>query len=139
MSKCWSMLLLVAVAPFFAQGTVLQEDIGELKIHDLLLRPYWDLEEGRQSNFSIGESSFALRWELEQKFSGVIRIGSTTLINPLGHFTPAVSEDVTLVEAYAEYNDVYGRFRMGRIPVEFGYEGSLWERKLIFPPSSLFQ
>ncbi len=120
-------------------ATVLREDIGELKIHDLLLRPYFDLKEGREGNFSIGESSFALRWELEQKFAGVIRIGPRTLINPSARYSSKVNDDVTLVEAFAEYNDVYGRFRLGRMPIEYGYEGRLWERQLVFPRSLLFQ
>lgn len=125
--------------PLFTHATVLREDIGELKIHDLLLRPYFKLQEGREGNFSIGESSFALRWELEQKFAGVIRIGPRMLMNPSARYTDKVNDDVTLVEAFAEYNDVYGRFRMGRLPVEFGYEGRLWERYLIFPRSLLYQ
>ncbi|MGZ3723787.1 MAG: hypothetical protein ACXVA9_12680 [Bdellovibrionales bacterium] len=131
--------MLILFTPHFVHGTVLREDIGELKIHDLLLRPNFGLHEGREGNFSIGESSFALRWELEQKFAGIIRIGPRTLINPTARYTPKVNDDVTLVEAFAEYNDVYGRFRMGRMPVEFGLEGRMWERNLIFPRSLLFQ
>lgn len=136
-----ALMLFVALLclPPFADATVVREDIGELKIHDLLLRPNFMLREGQEGNFSIGESSFALRWELEQKFAGVIRIGSRTLMNPLARYASKVPDDVTLVEAFAEYNDVYGRFRMGRMPVEFGYEGRMWERNLIFPRSLLFQ
>ena len=70
--------------------------------------------------------------------SGVIRIGPRSLLNPTARYQSSVTDDVTLVEAFAEYNDVYGRFRMGRLPVDFGYEGSLWERNLIFPRSMLF-
>ena len=112
------LLSCAALLQFFAlsaQATVLREDIGELKIHDLLLRPYFGLHEGREGNFSIGESSFALRWELEQKFAGIIRIGSRTLINPTARYTAKVPDDVTLVEAFAEYNDVYGRWTTGAI------------------------
>ncbi len=122
-----------------ARSAVLREDIGELKIHDLLLRPTFMLREPTQGNFSIGESSFALRWELEEKFAGVIRIGSRALLNPSARYSAVVNDDVMLVEAFAEYNDVYGRFRMGRLPVEFGYEGRQGERYLIFPRSLLFQ
>ena len=133
------LLFSTAVMPHFVSATVVSEDIGELKIHDLLLRPYFMLGEGKQSNFSIGESSFALRWELEKKFAGVVRIGPESLINPSAHFVKTVPDEVTLVEAFAEYNDVYGRFRMGRLPVEFGLEGRKWERELVFPRSLLFQ
>ncbi|MBX3021265.1 MAG: hypothetical protein KF799_06255 [Bdellovibrionales bacterium] len=126
-----------AAAP--VEAAVIREDIGELKIHDLLLRPNFTYRERREGAFSIGESSFALRWELEEKFSSVIRIGPRTLLNPVARYQPTVAEDVTLVEAYAEYNDPYGRFRLGRVPVEFGYEGRQWERNLIFPRSFLFE
>ncbi len=132
----WLHLLSLTLA---ASAQVFREDIGELKIHDLLLRPTFTLREPGQGEFTVGESSFALRWELEKKYVGVIRIGPRSLMNPLARFTEDVNEDVTLVEAFGEYSDGYGRIRFGRLPVEFGYEGSLWERYLIFPRSLLFQ
>lgn len=122
-----------------ANAAILREDIGELKIHDLLIRPNFTLKEPTNGAFSIGESSFALRWELESKFAGVVRIGPRTLLNPLARYASTVNSDIILVEAYAEYNDPYGRFRFGRLPVEFGYEGRQWERELIFPRSLLFK
>src|SRR5262249_3099113 len=137
-SKAALLLVVLGLSPPVF-SSVLREDIGELKIHDLLLRPNFMFQEGREGNFSIGESSFALRWELERKYAGVIRIGPRTLLNPTARYSPVVTDDIMLVEAFAEYNDVYGRFRMGRLPVEFGYEGRLWERYLIFPRSMLFQ
>ena len=116
-----------------------REDIGELKIHDVLLRPQFILKEPQEGTFKMGESSFALRWELEETFKGVIRVGSRELMNASARYTPSLNEDVTLVEAYGEYNSPYGRFRMGRIPTEFGVEGKMWERELIFPRAMLFR
>ncbi len=118
---------------------VTREDIGVLKIHDILLRPNFFSGEGGRGSFSIGESSFALRWELEEKFAGVIRLGPRSLINPSARYSAVVDDDVLLVEAFAELNHPYGRFRFGRIPVEFGIEGRQWERHLIFPRSLLFK
>lgn len=120
-------------------ATVIREDIGELKIHDLLIRPNFALKKPRDGGFSIGESSFALRWELEDKFSGVVRIGPWSLLNPVARFSSDVKSDITLVEAFAEYDHPYGRIRMGTLPVEFGYEGKQWERALIFPRALLFR
>jgi hypothetical protein len=50
-----------------------------------------------------------------------------------------VEDDVLLVEAFAEYLSPYGRFRLGRLPTEFGLEGSWWERELVFPRSLIFR
>ncbi len=133
-----SLLLTLARSPQ-AKAAILREDIGELKIHDLLIRPNFLLKEPTNGAFSIGESSFALRWELESKFGGVVRIGPRTLLNPLRRYSETVNTDIILVEAYAEYNDPYGRYRFGRVPLEFGYEGRQWERELIFPRSLLFK
>lgn len=130
-----SLVLVCAQAP----AKILREDIGELKIHDLLLRPNFMLKEPQQGSFSIGESSFALRWDLQAKYSSVVRIGPRSLLNPLARYSASVNDDVILVEAFGEYEDDYGRYRFGRIPVEFGYEGRQWERTLIFPRSLLFQ
>ncbi len=131
--------IFIATMSSFAFAKVLREDIGELKIHDLLLRPQFMLQEPSNGAFSIGESSFALRWELESRYGGVIRIGPRTLLNPSARYLPTVNDDIVIVEGFAEYEDWFGRFRMGRIPVEFGYEGRLWERELLFPRSLLFQ
>ncbi|NJL25989.1 MAG: hypothetical protein HC902_13030 [Calothrix sp. SM1_5_4] len=134
-----SILISLFLGGVSARAAILREDIGELKIHDLLLRPYAQLSEPQKGNFSVGESSFALRWELEEKYSGVIRIGPRTLLNQTARYTSEVKDDIMLVEAFAEYADDYGTFRLGRQPVEFGYEGGLWERALIFPRTLLFQ
>ncbi len=138
----WSPLFwfIFALLPFsLGHARLLREDIGELKIHDLLLRPQALLKEPQQGSFSIGESSFALRWELQEKYSSVVRLGPRTLINPLARYSATVNDDMILVEAFAQYDDPYGRFRLGRLPVEFGYEGRQWERAMIFPRSLLFQ
>lgn len=138
MKLLW-LFFMISMAASVAEARVLREDIGELKIHDLLLRPTFALREPTDGSFTIGESSFALRWELEQKYGGVIRIGPRTLLNPTARYTPTVNSDIVLVEAFAEYTDAYGRFRLGRIPIEFGWEGKQWERDLIFPRSLLYQ
>ena len=132
----WLALLTIASS---AHAVVIRENIGELKIHDLLIRPNFVLAEPQKASFSIGESSFALRWELEQKFAGVIRLGPRSLINQLSHYARAMDTDLTLVEAFGEFTDWYGRFRFGQLPVEFGFEGRLWERNLIFPRSLFYQ
>lgn len=137
--SCLYAALGAATAFSSASHGIQREDIGVLKIHDILLRPNFFLGEGGRGSFSIGESSFALRWELEEKFAGVIRLGPRSLINPSARYSATVEDDVLLVEAFAELNHPYGRFRFGRIPVEFGLEGKMWERHLIFPRSLLFK
>jgi len=132
-------IFVLSMSVAVARGAVIHEDIGELKIHDLLLRPSFLLKEPKQGFFSIGESSFALKWVLEERFSSVIRIGPRSLLNPLARYSDTVSDEVTLVEAFAQYEDDYGRLRLGRLPVEFGLEGRMWERHLIFPRSLLFK
>lgn len=131
----WILVLFTGLA----HGLVLREDIGELKIHDLLIRPNFMLKEPHNGAFSVGESSFALRWELEHTYAGVVRVGPKTLMNPLARYTATVEEDIMLVEAYAEIYGAYGRARLGRLPIGFGHEGEQWERQLIFPRSLLFQ
>ena len=132
------LLLILTLTTASANAAILREDIGELKIHDLLIRPHFTLSEPSDGSFTLGESSFALRWELQEKYASVVRIGPRTLINPTARYEQVIDDEVSLVEAFAEYTDYFGRFRLGRMPVEFGYEGRLWERELIFPRSMLF-
>jgi hypothetical protein len=132
------MLGLSCIVPV-AEAVTFREDIGVLRIHDLLVRPSFYTTEGGQGTFSMGESSLAFRWELEEKFAGVIRLGPRTLVNSSARYATAINDDIVPVEAFAELNHPYGRFRLGRLPIEFGYEGQQWERSLIFPRSMLFE
>lgn len=129
--------LIFAVLPVSA--VTIREDIGVLRIHDLLVRPSFFLGEGGQGSFSMGESSLAFRWELDQKYAGVIRLGPRTLINSSARYTNVQNDDIVPVEAFAELNHPYGRFRLGRLPIELGYEGQQWERNLIFPRSLMYR
>lgn len=139
MRRRLSLLLLLLFLNRIADAAVQRESIGQLKIHDVLLRPNVYVREPQEGSFSLGESSFALRWELEDYFQGVIRVGSRELMNPTARYTPSVNDDIVLVEAFGEYRSPFGRFRMGRIPTEFGAEGALWERDLMLPRSLLFK
>lgn len=116
------------------------ENLGRLKVSDVLLRPEFTLKEPQKGAFSLGDSSLAVEWDLRDEFSGVIRVGPRSLLNPLAHFTDTVNSDIVLVEAYAQYTHPYlGRIRLGRQPILFGMEGQKTEGELIFPRPLLYQ
>lgn len=119
-----------------------KENLGTLSISDVLLRPQFTAAPlGVASRgFTIGESSLAVKWDYENIFSGHVRIGSEDLVAPPAHYTQTVnSNQLTMVEAFAEFNHPYGRFRLGMQPIDFGLEGSKTEGDLIFPRSLLFE
>ena len=115
-----------------------KETLGQLEVSDVLLRPNFQLQEPRNGSFSLGESSFEVTWSLDEALSGHFRVGSRPLINQPARYSDTVNNDLMLVEAYAEWAGPYGRFRLGRIPLEYGAEGSWLERDLLFARSMLF-
>lgn len=115
-----------------------KETLGQLDVSDVLLRPNFQLLESSRGAFSLGESSFEVTWRLDEALSGHFRVGSRPLINQPARYSDSVNNDLMLVEAYAEWAGPYGRFRLGRIPLEYGAEGSWLERDLLFARSMIF-
>jgi hypothetical protein len=117
-----------------------KESLGTLSVSDVLLRPNFTTGSSKleERGFNLGESSLAVTWSLNDKFSGTIRLGPRSLIAPPAHYTATVNSDITMVEAYAQFDHPYGRFRFGEIPLDFGLEGAKSEGDLIFPRAFLF-
>ncbi|MCB0390467.1 MAG: hypothetical protein KDD58_04210 [Bdellovibrionales bacterium] len=116
-----------------------EEKLGILGVEEVLLRPYFLVREGQEAEFGLGESSFALSWFKTKSVGGIIRLGSMALRNPMLHFTDTVDDEVAIVEAFAQISGIYGRLRMGLIPIEFGVEGSWLESELYFNRNLIFE
>lgn len=119
-----------------------KENLGTLSISDVLLRPSFTAapEDTAARGFSIGESSVAMKWALDESFSGHVRLGSEELVAPPRRFVEIVDPNhIVMVEAYSQYDNPYGRFRLGKLPIEFGLEGAKSEGDLIFPRAFLFE
>lgn len=116
------------------------ENLGSISVSELLLRPNVTFGSPGigQRGFNIGESSVSFLWSLDEQLSGHVRVGPRTLINPPAHYSSQSKPDLDAVEAYAEFNHAYGRFRLGRVPLDFGIEGAKSESELIFPRSFVF-
>ncbi len=135
----WSLVIFTLVYPAAALAT---ENLGTLSISDVLLRPSFTVTPTgvSQPGFTIGESSLAVQWKLDESYSGHIRLGSEDLVAPPAHYVAMVdSEKVEMVEAYAQFESQYGRFRFGKLPIDFGLEGAKSESELIFPRALLFE
>ncbi|MBX7230801.1 MAG: hypothetical protein K1X29_01820 [Bdellovibrionales bacterium] len=117
------------------------EQLGDLKVEGLVLRPQFEFLEPRKAQFALGESLFTLGWEMDHSIRTVFSVGAKTLIGPMAHFVSnkQVSEDLGFIEAYGEYEFNYGRIRAGLQPVQFGLEGDINESNLDLPRSLLFQ
>jgi hypothetical protein len=134
------MWLLFILAPALAYAE--SENLGTLSISDVLLRPQFTAapKDVAARGFTIGESSIGVKWDYEKVFSGHVRIGSQDLAAPPVHYNQTFDpNNLQMVEAYAEYDHPYGRFRLGKQPIDFGLEGAKSEGDLIFPRSLLFE
>lgn len=133
-----SLTSLLLITPYLSALQLGKETLGQLEVSDILLRPNVQLQESRKASFSLGESSFEVTWRLDEALSGHFRVGSRPLINQTARYSDTVNNDLMLVEAFAEWAGPYGRFRLGRISLEYGAEGSWLERDLMFSRSMIF-
>jgi len=122
--------------PLFASSS---ERIGYLKIDELHLRTEISFREGQENNLSISQSSLSFLWNKDQNILGTMSLGLKNLINEPVYFTSTTTEELSIVEAYGEYQGAYGSLKLGMIPVGFGYEGSLSESELYFERNLFYQ
>src|SRR5690242_12703369 len=124
MRLLWIFLLLTS------SGAWAREQLGQLKVDNLVVRPQFHLIEPAKADFQIGESLFSIRWEMDTRIAAVFTVGAKTLLGTSIHYTPAVSEDLGFIEGYGEYTSDYGVFRAGLQPVMLGNEGAVGEADL---------
>jgi hypothetical protein len=115
------------------------ERIGEFFIQDIILRPTFFSRESEGGEFSLGESLIRFSWRRDQKLSTQFALGSLTE-RPIPRYYDAQDtvDTIGVVEAFMEYQGVYGRMRMGVMPLNFGYEGYLPNASLNFNRSQLY-
>lgn len=115
------------------------EKLGRVELTDVLVKPTFLLEEPQEGEFQFNESSLEFSWYLENQFQAVVRLGSVSLRNPMARFDGPVTEDLGLIEGYAQFSSVYGQVRAGLIPLQYGAEGAMNEREIYFQRSLLIQ
>ncbi len=134
MRRILILLSLVLTLPALAR-----EQLGNLKVDNLVVRPQVRLLEPGKSNFELGESLFSVRWDMDTRIGAVFTVGAKDLIGTSAHFASTVNQDLGFIEAYGEYNFDYGVIRAGLQPVAFGFEGMIGEADLDMPRSLLYQ
>ncbi len=125
---------------FVAHANAARDEIlGRLEVSEILLKPYFLLKEGSQSEFLIGDTSFTMSWYKDDLISSRLKIGSADLLNKPAHYEAGSVEDLKIIEAFAQIKGAYGEARLGLIPLDYGLEGATTEGELIFPRSLLFK
>ncbi|MGE0764494.1 MAG: hypothetical protein AB7N80_14555 [Bdellovibrionales bacterium] len=138
MSPAWIVSIILVLCAL-TSPTQAREQLGQLKVDNLVIRPQFRLLEPAKANFELGESLFSVRWDMDTKIGAVFTVGAKDLIGTSTHFAPELNQDLGFIEAYGEYNFDYGTIRAGLQPVGFGIEGSVGEADLDMPRSLLYQ
>ncbi|MES2963509.1 MAG: hypothetical protein V4760_06435 [Bdellovibrionota bacterium] len=115
------------------------ETLGDIGVSGLLLEPTFTYQEPRRGQFQVGRSYLAVTWTRDQLVSASIKLGSRSLIGKPARFGPAATDDIAVIEAYAQLDSGYGRIRGGLVPIPYGWEGGDSEYRLELPRSQLFR
>lgn len=135
-----SLQRLIGIGVLLFSGSLFaREQLGQLKVDNLVVRPQFYLVEPAKAEFQIGDSLFSVRWDMDTRIGAVFTVGAKTLLGTSVHYTDNVSEDLGFIEAYGEYLSDYGTFRAGLQPVMLGNEGAVGESDLDMPRSLLYQ
>ncbi len=115
-----------------------EEKIGTLSINDVRMRATYFSQEEKGGSFDLGNSAFGVLWRKDRHWSAHFTIGDQAYRNMPIYYSNTNPSQLGLVDAYAEYNGVYGRVRAGLIPIDFGYDGTLNEVHRYFQYSQSF-
>ena len=114
------------------------ESLGKLELSDLLIEPVFRMDEPKLASFGLGNSYLAATWKRDSALSAELKVGSRDLIGAPMRYGVAMDSELSLVEAYAQYDSVYGRIRAGLIPIAFSSQGGDTEARLSLTRSLLF-
>lgn len=136
MKRLWVAALLVLGFSFPAPAA---ETLGDLAVSGLLLEPSFTFQEPRRGQFAVGRSYLAVTWTRDPLVSAQIKLGSRSLIGKPARYGPAATDDIAVIEAYAQLDSSLGRIRGGLVPIPYGWEGADSEHRLELPRSQLFR
>ena len=123
----------------FGLSVFAQEKLGVLSVEEVLLRPYFLLQEPQSGEFFLGDSSVAFGWKKSHTLGAIFRIGSQTLLNSSARFSDTVDDRLGVIEAFGQVTGDDGRLRVGLVPLEYGVEGGWLESELTLHRSLFFQ
>ena len=138
----WAFLcaFLCAISSFFGDSVQGSEQIGELKVSDFFAEPTFttDSPGGGTTGFSIGRSYLGVQWTQDNVISAKVLVGPKSLLVIPSREGPD-DKSLGIVEGYGQADTAYGLFKMGMIPVLFGYEGAISEGESAFTNSLMYQ
>ena len=110
-----------------------------MSIDEIMVQPTYSSVETAGGDFSFGSSSFSLLWNYENRYRARLSLGGNGLrATPRYYQTADPTDEIDFYEAYGEYEGVYGRFRFGLLPINFGYGGGLREAQLVFQRAFIY-
>jgi hypothetical protein len=137
---CSRCLLFLQVLFFFACGGPLfaDEKIGMFSIDSVFLRPEYISHEENGADISLSDSQFSLGWKKDNSFSAHMTVGSELQRNLPVYYATIPEDRLGFIEAYALYQNVYGEFRFGLIPILFAYDGRIKPSERYYNRSQIY-
>ncbi len=133
-------IILIFIFIAASQSLFASERAGRIHLNEVLLWPEYYSQETNGGEFQFYRTQFGLNWELGNSLRTQILVGSEKQKPiPVYYQTEDASENLAVLEAYGEYTGVYGRVRMGLMPLPITYENRLADRDLIFHDTLVFE
>lgn len=128
----WSLLSSTKVQAQFDHRV---EQLGQFRFAELSLSPQFRVAEPSEGGIELVESSMGFLWLRDETLSAHFAIGTPDLISNSIWFSESERSELALIRAYLEAKTRMMNFRVGRMQVPFGFEGSRPEWYQLLPQS----
>jgi hypothetical protein len=98
------------------------ERVGSFQIDQILMRPTLVSHEIEGEEFSLSDSSLTVSWKRDEKIAAYFTLGSELSRYMPIYYNVTPEDKIAFTEAYAQFENAYGRLRFGLIPLNFGYD-----------------
>ena len=123
-----AILLTLTFGLAFPRDSVAQiikkESLGVFSFSEFYLSPRLYFQEPERGGFELKSSWAAFRWTRGDTVHGVIKFGTSDLVDTAIWYTKIQKPEFGVTEAYMEGESPYGDLRVGLLNIGHGFEGS---------------
>lgn len=106
------------------------QSLGELELSRLLIEPSFFVMEPKTSSFEMSKAMLGAVWRNDNRWSAHLTFGSSSMIGvPKRYGT--LNQELSLLEAFGQWDSGVGVWRIGMIPLDFGLQGGSSEENIM--------
>lgn len=116
-----------------------KESLGKLEVSDFGMAPNFKYSEPKSGSFALTNSYVTLNWSKADELKVFFTFGTKSLLGVPSRYGSVQSQEIGLIEAFGQYEDLNGKIRFGLAPIPFGLQSGVPESDLRLDRSLFFE